>query len=73
MNPVDSPLTIAQALAEAARAGLARVDAQMLLLHLMGQDSHARAWLITHDDQLLSGEQRRRWDELVRQRLQGRH
>ena len=55
MNPAtDSPLSLARALAEATRAGLARMDAQMLLLHLMGQDSHARAWIIAHDDQLLS-------------------
>ena len=72
MNPAtDSPLSLARALAEATRAGLARMDAQMLLLHLMGQDSHARAWLIAHDDQLLSSEQHQRWDELVRQRLRG--
>ena len=38
-------MTIAQALQHAQALGLTRLDAQVLLLHVMGQDSHARAWL----------------------------
>ena len=50
---------------------MARVDAQMLLLHLMQQPAHARAWLITHDTDILSAEQQQRWSELCAQRQQG--
>lgn len=67
----QSPLSVAQALQQAARWGLPRVDAQMLLLHLMQQPAHARAWLITHDTDILSAEQQARWSQLCTQRLQG--
>lgn len=43
-------MTIAQALAEAARRGLARLDAQLLLLHAIGRAAGDRAWLLAHDD-----------------------
>lgn len=66
-----SPLNVAQALAQAARQGMARVDAQMLLLHLMQQPAHARAWLITHDTDILSAEQQQRWEQLCALRQQG--
>ena len=66
-----SCLTVAQALTQAARQGLPRVDAQMLLLHLMQQPAHARAWLITHDTDILSTEQQARWSHLCTQRQQG--
>jgi release factor glutamine methyltransferase len=33
----------------------------MLLLHLMQQPAHARAWLITHDGDMLNAEQQARW------------
>ncbi|WP_427913501.1 peptide chain release factor N(5)-glutamine methyltransferase [Ramlibacter sp. MMS24-I3-19] len=46
-------MTIAQALAEAARRGLARLDAQLLLLHALGRAQDDRAWLLAHDDDAL--------------------
>ena len=67
----SSTVTVAQALQQAARQGMARVDAQMLLLSLMQQPAHARAWLITHDTDILSAEQLQRWHELCTQRQQG--
>lgn len=72
-EPVSTPstVTVAQALQQAARQGMARVDAQMLLLSLMQQPAHARAWLITHDTDILSAEQLQRWNELCTQRQQG--
>ena len=63
--------TIAQALAQAERGGLARVDARMLLLHALGRPPHARAWLIAHDTDALSAAQQARWQRLCAQRLQG--
>lgn len=71
MTSSASSLSVAQALAQAYRQGLARVDAQMLLLHLMQQPAHARAWLITHDSDILSAEQQEQWSRLCTQRLQG--
>ncbi|WP_057091561.1 peptide chain release factor N(5)-glutamine methyltransferase [Comamonas thiooxydans] len=72
MTEFSTPtFSVAQALQQAARQGLARVDAQMLLLHLMQQPAHARAWLITHDGDGLSAEQQARWAQLCAQRQQG--
>jgi hypothetical protein len=43
----------------------------MLLLHLMQQPAHARAWLITHDGDMLNAEQQARWGQLCALRQQG--
>ena len=42
-------MTVAEALADAARQGVARLDAQLLLLHALGRPSGDRAWLFAHD------------------------
>jgi release factor glutamine methyltransferase len=42
-------MTIAQALQHCIALGLDRLDAQLLLLHLVGRESHDRAWLLAHD------------------------
>ena len=41
--------TIAQALTQAHTLGLPRIDAQMLLLHVLGRAGADRAWLLAHD------------------------
>ncbi len=46
--------TVADLLAHARRAGVDRLDAQLLLARLLGQ---ARAWLIAHDDHALDAKQ----------------
>lgn len=46
--------TLRQALAEAGALGLARLDAQLLLLHALGRTPGDRAWLIAHDDDPLA-------------------
>ena len=46
-------MTLQQALSTALAQGLARIDAQMLLLHVLGRAGHDRAWLITHDTDTL--------------------
>ena len=43
--------TIAMLLRRAEAAGLARIDAQALLLWALGRTTHDRAWLVAHDDQ----------------------
>ena len=63
--------TVAQALTQAHTQGLARVDAQMLLLHTLGQPTHARAWLITHDSDALSPAQQAQWQQMLAQRQAG--
>lgn len=64
-------MTLAQAMAAAHAQGLARLDAQMLLLHALGRAPHDRAWLIAHDADVLPEETATRLDALVRRRLAG--
>ena len=45
--------TIAQALQHACQAGLARIDAQLLMLHVLGRAPQDRAWLLAHDTDAL--------------------
>ena len=42
-----------QALQTAQTLGLDRLDAQLLLLHALGKSDSQRAWLLTHDDEVL--------------------
>ena len=67
----DARPTLAQALQQAARDGLPRIDAQLLLLHAIGKDDADRAWLLAHDDQQLTTEQLTHWQQLVQRRLAG--
>jgi release factor glutamine methyltransferase len=46
--------TLAQALKQAAAAGIARLDAQLLLLHSLGRAADDRAWLLAHDEDELA-------------------
>ncbi|WP_374366477.1 peptide chain release factor N(5)-glutamine methyltransferase [Piscinibacter sp.] len=60
--------TLGEALAAARAAGVARLDAQLLLGHVLGRD---RAWLLAHDDAALSGAQAARLEALMARRRAG--
>ncbi|MEO7242884.1 MAG: peptide chain release factor N(5)-glutamine methyltransferase [Variovorax sp.] len=46
----DAPVaTLVQALAAVGALGIDRLDAQLLLLHVLGHATHDRAWLLAHD------------------------
>ncbi len=69
---MDSPPgTLAQALANAQARGVARLDAQMLLLHALGRPVQDRAWLMAHDADGLSVEAASRFAVLVQRRAAG--
>ena len=65
------PLTVAQALREAQVKGLERIDAQMLLLHTLGQPLNHRAWLLTHDTDPMTAESLAQFRGLYERRLAG--
>ena len=46
-------MNIQQALFHARTLGLDRLDAQLLLLHVLGKHVNERAWLLAHDTDLL--------------------
>ena len=63
--------TLTDALRHAAASGLDRLDAQMLLLHVLGRSPHDRAWLIAHDSDPLPVEAFTRWTALLQRRQAG--
>ena len=68
---MNTPNNLMDALAQAQRQGLDRLDAQMLLLLAMGRGLDDRAWLLTHDPDRLPGDAAGRFEDLVRRRLTG--
>lgn len=63
-----SAKTIADALANARGAGIERIDAEVLLGHVIARN---RTFLYTWPDRVLSEPEQQRFDDLVSQRLQG--
>jgi release factor glutamine methyltransferase len=68
---MNTPMTLAQCLEEAQTHGMARADAHMLLLHCLERPLHERAWLLTHDTQVLTLGQYTAWQSALTRRLQG--
>jgi release factor glutamine methyltransferase len=64
-------LTCAQAIAAACSLGLDRLDAQLLLLHVLGKPHGERAWLIVHDRDPLPPAASERFSVLSQRRASG--
>lgn len=60
--------TIAEGLAEGRRLGLERLDAQLLLAHVL---ERPRTWVLAHDDARLSVGEVAAWNALARRRAAG--
>jgi release factor glutamine methyltransferase len=73
MTTPDLPptLTCDQALAAAQTLGMARLDAQLLLLHALGRPDSDRGWLLAHDDEALPAEVSSRFRHLSLRRAAG--
>ena len=65
---MNGDLTVANALGEAKSAGLDRLDAQLLLAHVLSQP---RTWLLAHDDAALDAAQRDAFAALRARRVAG--
>ena len=61
-------MQIRDALAQALAAGVERLDAQLLLRHLLARP---RAWLLAHDEEALSAEAMSTWSGLLARRAGG--
>jgi release factor glutamine methyltransferase len=64
-------LSVQANLQAALALGVDRLDAQMLLLHVLQKPTHDRAWLLSHDTDALTKDQQKSFDDLVKRRLQG--
>ena len=63
--------TLGQTLALLQTRGLARLDVQLLLLHLLGKPANQRGWLLSHDDEPLPLDITMALEALVKRRLAG--
>lgn len=63
--------TLAECLRQAQHLGLDRLDAQILLLHILKRPLHDRAWLLAHDGDRLTPTQNHRWQAALQRRLSG--
>lgn len=63
--------TVAQTLRQLQAQGLPRLEAQLLLLHALGQDPHNRAWLLAHDTDPMSEPALHAATTVAQRRLQG--
>jgi release factor glutamine methyltransferase len=64
-------MNISQALAKALSHGLDRLDAQLLMLHVLGQAAHDRAWLLAHDTDPLTPVTHAAFEACLRRRAAG--
>lgn len=64
-------MTLAQALEQAAALGVARLDAQLLLLHVLGRAPRERGWLVAHDGDALADASALRFRSLCERRRAG--
>jgi release factor glutamine methyltransferase len=64
----EQPASVAVALAIARARGIARLDAQLMLAHLMAA---TRSWLIAHDDARLDPKVAARWAQWLKRRAAG--
>ncbi|MGQ2981350.1 MAG: peptide chain release factor N(5)-glutamine methyltransferase [Polaromonas sp.] len=65
------PHKLSQALAAAQTLGLQRLDAQLLLLHVLDRPDHDRGWLLAHDGDVLPEQAAARFQALSLRRAAG--
>ena len=63
--------TLAQALHSAGAHGLQRLEAQLLLLHVLGRAPADRAWLLAHADDALPEAALPRWQDMLGRHMAG--
>jgi release factor glutamine methyltransferase len=63
-------LTLSQTLLGLQTLGLDRLEAQLLLLHVLGRSASERGWLLAHDSDVLPPQQQTQLGELAKRRLQ---
>ncbi len=71
MSTAFLPATLSHALAAAQALGLDRLDAQLLLLHVLHRPDSDRGWLLAHDGDSLPGEAANRFRDVSLRRAAG--
>ncbi len=68
---MEAKPTVGHALQSAMAQGVARLEAQLLLLHALGRTAQERAWLLAHDDETLPSIAQQFWHEALARRMGG--
>jgi len=68
---MDATPTVGQALQSAVAQGVARLEAQLLLLHALGRTAQERAWLVARDNETLSSTAQQIWHGALARRIAG--
>ena len=68
---MDAAHTVGLALQDAIAQGVARLEAQLLLLHALGRTAQERAWLLAHGDETLSITAQQSWQDVLARRRAG--
>lgn len=64
-------MNVAQAVQHGMALGLERLDAQLLVLHVLGRTAHDRAWLMAHDTDVLPPQAASMLETLAARRVAG--
>ena len=70
-SKMTTVMTLSDALAQAQALGLERIDAQLLLLHVLNRADAGRAWLLAHDTDALPLQEQARFVALCQRRAAG--
>jgi release factor glutamine methyltransferase len=68
---MEAQSTVGHALQSAMALGVARLEAQLLLLHALGRTVQERAWLLAHGEEALSIAAQQIWHEALARRIGG--
>jgi len=68
---MEAQSTVGHALQSAMALGVARLEAQLLLLHALGRTVQERAWLLAHGEEALSIAAQQIWQEALARRMGG--
>ena len=68
---MEAQPTVGHALQSAMALGVARLEAQLLLLHALGRTVQERAWLLAHGEEALSIAAQQIWHEALARRMGG--
>lgn len=71
MTPIPQTIRLSEAMTQCVALGLPRLEAQMLVLLALGRSTNDRAWLLSHDTDVLPLEAHQSLQALTQRRLGG--
>lgn len=69
--PLPQAIRLSEAMTQSVARGLTRLEAQMLVLLALGRSTHDRAWLLSHESDVMPAEAHQSLQALTQRRLGG--